>query len=383
VIAEKYARKELLNLPRRIRFDVPRDVINLGVGDPDFNQPKFVAEELAKAVLEGYTHYSFGGDPEFKREIARYYEKFGVKINPESQVILTSGAIGALFRVMAALINPGDQVVIPDPAFTGYISRIVFFGGEVVRAPMRKLMDGSFKPNIESIRRAVTDRTKLIIICNPDNPTGCMYTRSELEELVEIAAEKDALILSDEIYVEFAWKNRHVTLMEIPEARERTIIVMSFSKTFAWTGLRVGFIITSPEIAEIIRRVPIGVSPIPTPIQRAAIAMLRRGWKFVDEMKREYEKRIDFAVKRLNEIPGFKCPRPEATFYLFPDISGTKMSSEEYARKLAKEAKVLVSPGSRYGSMGEGHIRIALVKPINVLEEAINRIEKFNKEILK
>jgi len=381
VSIERFARKELLAIPSRARVPLTSEVINLGAGDPDFNQPKFIADAVAKAILEGYTHYVFGGDPEFKCAIANYYAKYGVEVDPQRQILLTSGASQAIFRVLAAIINPGDQVVLLNPTFMGYLNRVKYFGGEVVRAPMRKTEDGYFRPSIESIEEAITSRTKLLIICNPDNPTGCVYSREELEEIAKLAVEHDLLVMSDEIYTEFIWCDRsHTTIMSIPGMEERSIVVMSFSKMFAWTGLRVGFIISSPELISLIKRVPIGICSIPVPFQRAGIVALKEGWGFVDMMRSEYLKRIDYCVKRLNEMPGAQCVKPEATFYLFPDISATGLSSKEYCEKLLREEKVLVTPGSNYGEMGEGHVRIALVKPMSILEDAMNRIERFTRK---
>jgi aspartate/methionine/tyrosine aminotransferase len=384
----KYAKKELLQLAERpaTRTPIPRtgDIINLGAGDPDFNQPPIIAEWIKEAIEAGATHYEFQGHPEFKRAVAEYYSKYGVKIDPETQVIPTSGGGTALFLTLAATINPGDEVIIPDPAYQGYINPIKYFGGKIVRAKMRKTEDGYFRPDIENIEKAATEKTKLMIICNPDNPTGCIYTMEELKEIARIATEKDFLILSDEIYNEYTWRGKkHTAIATIKEAEERTIIAMSLSKTFAWTGLRVGYIIAPKELAELIWRVPIGISPTPVPLQIAAAKMLREGWSFHKEMRREYEKRIEYSVKRLNEIPNIKCVHPEATFYLFPDITETGMKSTEYTQKLFEEERVRVVAGSTFGEMGEGHIRIALVAPIEKINEAINRIERLHKKLEK
>lgn len=382
VSMKKYARKEILTIHRRFRTPTGRVDISLAAGDPDFNQPRFIADAVAKAILEGYTHYAFNGDPEFKEAIADYYGKYGVRVDPQSQILLTSGASPAIFRVLGAFVNPGDQVVILDPAFQGYINRVSFFGGEVFRAPMMKTEEGYFRPSVEGIRRVITDRTKLIIICNPDNPTGCVYREDELEQIAELAVEHDFLVMSDEIYTEFIWCDRsHVTMMSIPGMERRSIIVMSFSKMFAWTGLRVGFIISSPEIIDLIKRVPVGVCPVPLPIQRAGIVALKEGWGFVDTMRREYLRRIEFCVERLNEIPAINCVKPEGTFYVFPEISETSLRSRDYCERLLEAEGVAVVPGSMYGDVGEGHVRLALVKPLEVLEEALDRMERFTRKI--
>jgi len=383
VSIERFAKKELLSFHRPFRRPSRKPDISLSAGDPDFNQPKFIADAVAKAILDGYTHYVFDGDSEFKEEIAKYYGKYGVKVDSQSQVLLTSGGSPAIFRILGAFVNPGDQVIILDPTFQVYTRCIQYFGGEVVRAPMVKNEDGYFRTSIENIEKAITDRTKMLIICNPDNPTGCVYTEDELKQIAELAIKHDFLVMSDEIYTEFIWcGRRHVTIMSIPGMEERSIVVMSFSKMFAWTGLRVGFIISSPEIISLIKRVPMGVCSIPVPIQRAGIVALREGWDFVEMMRREYLKRVEFCVKRLNEIPAIHCVKPEGTFYVFPDISETNLKSRDYCEKLLEAEGVSVVPGSNYGDMGEGHIRLALVKPLDVLEDALNRIERFTRKII-
>jgi len=367
----------------RTPIPMGKDIINLGAGDPDFNQPKIVSEKIAEAIEKGYTHYMFQGLPEFKEAVAEYYSKYGVKIDPESQVIPTSGGGPAIFHILAALINPGDEVIIFNPTYQGYINPIKYFGGVIVRANMKKNGEGRFRPDIKHLEEIITEKTKLMIICNPDNPTGCVFNQEELNRIAELSIKHDFLILSDEIYNEFIWGDkRHIAIISLKGMMKRTIVAMSFSKTFAWTGLRLGYIITSPELAELISRVPIGINPAPIPIQYAGAYMLREGWEFNKMMRREYEKRIEYCVKRLNEIPGIKCPHPEATFYLFPEISETKLNSNEYARKLMEEVKVRVIAGSTFGSMGEGHIRLALVTSMEKLVEAMDRIEKFHKKIM-
>lgn len=384
----KYARRELLQLGERpaTRAPIPRmeNIINLGAGDPDFNQPRIVMEKVVEAMEKGYTHYMFEGLPEFKRAVAEYYSKYGVKIDPDTQVIPTSGGGPAIFHILAALVNPGDEVIIFDPAYQGYLNPIKYFGGVIVRAKMKKNDKGYFRPDIENLENVITEKTKVLIICNPDNPTGCVFTEEELNKIAELSQKHDFIILSDEIYNEFIWGDRkHIAIMSLKGMMERTIVAMSFSKMFAWTGCRLGYIIASPEMANLISRVPLGISPAPVPFQYAGAYLLREGWEFNKMMRKEYEKRIDYCVKRLNEIPGIKCVYPEATFYLFPEISETKLNSTEYAKKLMAEEGVRVVAGSTFGSMGEGHVRLALVVPMEKLVEAMDRIEKFHKKIIK
>ena len=383
--AERFARKELLNVgsgpaSRRPLPPIP-GLINLGSGDPDFNQPEFIADAVHRAMMEGYSHYVFGGDPEFKRAITDYYTKYGVDVDPGKQVLITSGGSQAIFQAFAAILNPGDELIVHNPAYHGYGQPTAYFGAKMVRADMTKDENGLFRPDLGNIEKAVTDRTKALIFCNPDNPVGCVYTRRELEAIAELAAERDFLILSDEIYTEFIWGGRrHVPVIDMPGMLERTMVLMSFSKTFAWTGCRAGFIIAGPELMGLIRKVPVGVCSVPVAFQRAGIEALERGWDFVEEMRKAFEKRIDYCVKRLKEIPEVRCPHPEGTFYIFPDISELGVPSDRFVEGLFKEEKLRTVKGTQFGPGGEGHIRLALVRPLKDLEEAMNRLERYLKK---
>ncbi|HDO19964.1 MAG TPA: pyridoxal phosphate-dependent aminotransferase [Candidatus Bathyarchaeota archaeon] len=386
--AEKYAKKELLQLkgraPTRVSIGPVEGLINLGAGDPDFNLPKFMADAVAEAIMEGYTHYEFQGDSEFKKAVAEYYSKYGVKLDAESQVLVTSGGSQSIFHILAAFLNPGEEVIIFNPTYHGYVRPIKYFNGIIVRAPMKKDEEGYFRPDIEALEAHISDKTKILILCNPDNPTGCVFKEDELKAIAELAVKHDFLILSDEIYNEFIWGNRrHYPIILVPGMMERTLVAMSFSKMFAWTGCRLGFIISGSEFIEILSRVPMGICSVPVPFRRAGVVALKEGWEFNRMMREKYWERIKYCVERLNEIPGISCVTPEATFYLFPDISGTGMSSEEFSKRLLEEEKVRIVQGTVYGSNGEGHVRLALVKPLETLREAMDRIEKFVRKNIK
>jgi len=382
---ERFARKELLNISgraatRRRLGHIP-GLINLGAGDPDFNQPEFIADAVRRAMMEGYSHYVFGGDPDFKRAIADYYGKYGVGVDP-GQVLITSGGSQAIFQAFAAILNPGDELLVLNPAYQGYNNPTAYFGAKMVRASMTKDENGLFRPDVGNIERAVTDRTKALVICNPDNPTGCVYTESELKAVAELAVERDFVVLSDEIYTEFIWGGRrHRPIINMPGMLDRTMVLMSFSKMFAWTGCRAGCIIAGPELMKLLSKVPVGICSVPVAFQRAGIEALKRGWDFVEKMREAYRERVDYGVKRLNEIPGVRCPRPEGAFYLFPDISELGVPSAKFVEGLLKEEKVRIAPGTQYGSNGEGHVRLALVRPIKDLGEAIDRFERYAKKV--
>ena len=385
---EKFAKKEVLDLLKsagsmtRAAVGQVEGLINLGAGDPDFNQPEFINKAVYEAMKAGHTHYSFTGEPDFKEAIAKYYSKYGVEIDPSTQVLITSGGSQAIFQAFGAILNPGDEIIVLDPAYTGYSSPLAYFGAKMVRAKQLKDREGRFRPDMANIEAAITDHTKAVLFCTPDNPTGTVWTKEELERLAEICVEHDILAISDEIYTEFIWGGRkHETIIDKPGMWDRTMVLMSFSKTFAWTGCRAGYIIAGPELMKLVNAVPVGICSVPVPFQKAAIKALEEGWDFVEEMRKAYQKRIKFMVSRLNEIEGVKCVEPEGAFYLFPDISSLGIPSMKFAMDLFMKEKVRCAPGSAYGEMGEGHIRFAMVRPIEDLEEACNRLERFVKNL--
>ena len=357
-------------------------MINLGAGDPDFNQPELINKAVYEAMKAGETHYSFTGEPDFKAAIAKYYKKYGVEVDPKTQVLITSGGSQAIFQAFAAILDPGDEIVVLDPAYTGYNAPIAYFGAKMVRAKQRKDRKGLFRPDFTNIERAITEKTKGILFCTPDNPTGTVWTKEELKKLANICVKHDIVALSDEIYTEFIWGDKkHETIIDMPGMWDRTMVLMSFSKTFAWTGCRAGYIIAGPELMKLLAAVPVGICSVPVPFQKAAIEALENGWDFVAKMRDAYERRINYMVDRLNEIEGIKCTKPEGAFYLFPDISVFGIPSMKFAMDLFQKEKVRCAPGSAYGEMGEGHVRFALVRPIEDLEEVCDRLERFVKNL--
>jgi aminotransferase len=382
----KFAKKEIVAMQQgmtsRVRVAPTPGMINLGAGDPDFDQPEFINKAVYDAMKAGHTHYAFGGDPGFKAAIAEYYKKYGVTVDPSSQVLLESGGSQAIFRAFAAILDPGDEIVIQDPAYQGYSRPAAYFGASMKIANMTKDGKGIFRPDMDNIRAAISDKTKALIICNPDNPCGAVYTQKELEQIAEIAVEKDIIVIADEIYTEYVWGGRkHLPIINLPDMWERTMVLMSFSKTFAWTGCRAGYIIAGPELMKVINAVPIGICGMPVPFQKAGAAALKEGWDFVAEMRTEFKKRIDYFVPRLNEIEGITCPMPEGAFYTFADISELKCPSMDFAREFFHHENVRCAPGVQYGPNSEGHIRFALVRPVEDLEEVAVRLERFSKDL--
>jgi aspartate/methionine/tyrosine aminotransferase len=383
---DRFVKKELLAMGAgsmtRSMPPMPPDTINLLAGDPDFNQPELINKAVYEAMREGHTHYSFTGEPDFKQAIADYYGKYGVEVDPNTQIQITSGGSQAIFRAFGTILNPGDEILLMDPCYTGYDQPAAYFGGKLKKAAQKKDEKGLYRPDFENVEKAITDNTKAVLFCSPDNPTGAVWTEDEIGMLAEIAVERDLLVLSDEIYTEFIWgESRHVPIIDKPGMLERTMVLMSFSKTFAWTGCRAGYIISGPELMKKVGGVPIGICGVPVPFQKAAVKALEEGWEFVESMRDEYRRRLEYVVPRLDEIDGVSCPMPEGAFYVFPDVSQLNVPTLKFIMDLVQSQRLLVAPGVIYGSKGEGHVRLALIKPMEVLKEACERFERHVKTL--
>jgi len=380
---DKLIKKELLTMrggsATRQMPQLPPNAINLLAGDPDFNQPDLINDAVYNAMKEGKTHYSFTGEPDFKEAVAKYYSKYGVTVDPKTQVKITSGGSQAIFEAFGTILNSGDELIILDPAYSGYSEPAAYFGAKVVRAGQKKV-NGLYRPDLDAIEEAVTEKTKAILYCSPDNPTGTVWTKEETRSLAEIALKHDLIVLSDEIYTEYIWGDKkHETIIDLPDMLNRTLVLMSLSKTFAWTGCRAGYIIGGPDLMNHVMNVPVGVCGVPVPFQKAATVALSDGWDFVKEMRDEYKKRIDYMVPRLNEIEGIDCSYPEGAFYLFPEVEGLTKQGLPLIMDMMIKQQLLLAPGGLYGANGAGHIRFSLVKPVDVLAEAADRFENYLK----
>jgi aspartate/methionine/tyrosine aminotransferase len=396
---ERLVRKEIRGPWRvratRLRFEAPADMISLAAGDPPFLLPKYVADAVNDAILKGYTHYCFGGDRELKLAISKYYSKYGYDADPNKQVLLTNGGSGSLYKAYGSILNPGDEVIALDPAFGGGSRPPSYFGAKTVFAPMKKLAEGRFRFDEEALKDAITEKTKAMYFENPGNPSGIVYKKGELKAIADLAKDHDFVVVADEIYTEFIWGGReHFPIITLPGMEDRTIVVMALTKMFAWAGMRTGWLISGPDLAQYVSRSP--DSSVSWPIQKGAIAALTGSWDYVEGMAKEYEERIDYCVERLNEMPGVSCVKPEGAFYLFPDISGTGLSSDDFAKRFMEEERVRIVSGSGYGpSMGKGHVRMSMVTPLSTqkmpswlkvepntsLEAAMDRLESFTKRL--
>lgn len=359
-----------------------RDVINLGIGDPDFDTDRTIVDGAFNLVKEKKsTHYTpVPGYRELREAIAnKYREENKFEVNYE-EVIVTHGAQLALVMAMFTLLNPGDEVLIPDPYYPSYPSQIFLTGATPVFIPTFE-KDG-FKIKSENIKEKISKKTKLLIINSPNNPTGAVLGEEDLEEISKIAIENDLIVISDEAYETIIYDDKkHFCIANFPGMRERTVTINSFSKRYAMTGWRVGYAVAAKEIITNMMKIsgynlscPCSVS------QQAAIVALDSSPGIIEKMKFEYKIRRNFIVTELNKIKRISCIKPEGTFYVFANIKRTGKSSEEIYDELLTKGKVVVIPGSAFGKQGEGYIRIAYTLPIDRLREAVKRIRKVIKK---
>lgn len=359
------------------------DVISLSIGEPDFTPPKHALKAAEQAAKEGKTHYTpTNGIPELREALAqKANHDYGLSYDPESEILITVGGTEAIFLALIGLINPGDEVLIPNPGFVCYKPSVLLAGGVPVYLPL--LEENEFKPSADDVTSLITDKSRVIILNYPNNPTGTVLSYHEVAALADAAVERDLIVISDEVYEKIIYDDaKHYCLATFPGMRERTLVVNSFSKTYAMTGLRVGYVYGSKELLSPLWLAhQFVVACVNGPAQYTALAALKGPQDFVKEVVREFDMRRHLVYKRVNEIEGFSCMLPKGAFYVFPNIKAFGMSSKEFAEFLLKEARVSVAPGSSFGSYGEGYIRISYATSYEKLEEALDRIEKTVKKI--
>ncbi|WP_053360424.1 aminotransferase [Bacillus sp. FJAT-27251] len=352
-------------------------VISLGVGEPDFVTPWSVREAAILSLEQGYTSYTANaGLLELRQEIASYLlNSFQAAYKPESEIIVTVGASQAIDIALRSILDPGDEVIIVEPCFVSYSPLVVLAGGKPVHVQAAK--DNGFKIAGDTLKAAITDKTKAIMICSPNNPTGTLLEEDDLREIAAIAKEHDLLVLSDEIYAELAYDGAYTSMAAIEGMRERTILVSGFSKGFAMTGWRLGFVCAPQYIAEAMLKVhQYGMMCAPTMAQYAGLEALRSGSSDVEEMRKSYRRRRNYMVSSFNEM-GLDCHLPGGAFYVFPSIQATGLTSEQFAEQLLMEEKVAVVPGNVFGESGEGYIRCSYATSMEQLQEAVRRIRSF------
>lgn len=358
-------------------LDEMKDVVSLTVGQPDFVTPWHIRDAGIRSLEEGLTYYtSNNGMLEFRREISEYQNRrFGLQYDPETEIIVTVGGSEAIDLAMRALVAPGDEVIIPEPCFVCYEPLARLAGGTPVT--VRLLPENGFKLTASQLRTAITERTKLLVLPFPNNPTGACLRESELRELASVLAETNICVLSDEIYAELTYGSRHVSIAAIEGMRERTVVVNGFSKAYAMTGWRLGYTLAPEWITKQMAKVhQFGIMCAPTTSQYAAIEALKNGDGDIEYMKGEYEGRRRLIVTELERI-GIDTFMPEGAFYVFADIRKFGMTDEEFCEKLLYEKHCAIVPGSAFGESGKGFARLSYAYSPMHIRKAVLRIEEF------
>ena len=358
------------------------NVISLSIGEPDFKTPWHIREAGITSLEQGKTWYTPNrGFIELRREISNYYSRrFNISYEPETQVLVTVGGSEGIDLCFRTLLNYGDEVLIPEPSFVCYNPLTVMSGG--VPKTIKTVAENNFRLTADELENAITDKTKMVVLPYPNNPTGAIMERNDLEEIAEVIKKHDIFVLSDEIYGELTYGDRkHVSIAEIDGMKDRTLIVSGFSKAYAMTGWRLGYILGPSEILSYITKLhQYGIMSSPTTAQYAAIEALRNGDNDVMAMRSDYDIRRRLIVGKLNEI-GLTCFEPLGAFYTFPCIKSTGLSSDEFATRLVKEKRVAVVPGTAFGDCGEGYVRISYAQSLKNIKIALKRIEEFVKEL--
>jgi aminotransferase len=358
------------------------DVISLGVGEPDFTTPPQIIEAGVRSLRAGRTHYTSNyGTLELRRALATHLERrYGRTYDPASEIVVTVGASEALAATMAAVVDPGDEVILHEPSYVAYLPAIVFNGGVPIHIPTRP--EDGWQLHPESVEAAITPRTKLLFMGYPCNPTGAVLSPETLRALADIARRHDLLVVSDEIYDRLVYGgHRHEPIAGLPGMRDRTILLGGFSKAYAMTGWRVGYACAPRDLLEGIVKVhQYEIMSAPTTAQDAALVALTEAEDDVQRMVGEYDRRRRMFVDGLNRI-GLPTVEPKGAFYAFPSIAGTGLTSEQFSERLLFEQKVAAIPGSAFGPSGEGHVRATLATSYEDLEEALVRIERFLRSV--
>lgn len=364
-------------------FDIAaemEDAISLGVGEPDFVTPWHIRDEGIYSLEKGMTYYtSNSGLKELRFEICNYLKRrFSLAYDAMSQVVVTVGGSEAIDLCIRSVVKPGDEVIIPEPCFVCYKPITKLAGGVPVTIETKAKND--FRLTVDELRAAITPKTKLLILPFPNNPTGGVMSRKDLEEIAEVLRGTDIIVLSDEIYAELTYgDDRHCSIANIPEMLERTVLVSGFSKAYAMTGWRLGYACGHPDLIKAMTKVhQFGIMSAPTTAQYAAIEALKNGDDDIEMMREEYDMRRRVIVKGFNDM-GLECFEPKGAFYAFPSIQSTGLTSDEFCENCLREKKVAVIPGNAFGNSGEGFIRCSYAYSIENINEALNRIEAFVK----
>lgn len=362
-------------------LETHKNAISLTIGEPDFTTPWHIREAGIHSLEKGRTYYtSNSGTLELREAISEYLSrKFNLSYCPKSEIVVTVGGSEAIDAAMRAVVAPGDEVIIPQPSFVCYGPLCTLCGGVPVYINTKE--ENKFKLTADELRSAITPRTKLLVLPYPNNPTGAVMTRAELEQLAEVLRETNIMVLSDEIYGELTYGMRHTSIAELDGMRERTILASGFSKAYAMTGWRLGYLCAAHELAvQMLKIHQYAIMCAPTTSQFAAIEAMRNGDSDIDMMREEYNRRRRFLVSGLRKI-GISCFEPEGAFYAYPNISSFGMTSEEFCKRLLDEYNVAIVPGTAFGECGEGFARISYAYSVDHIAKALDRIEAFKKSI--
>ena len=354
-----------------------KDAISLGIGEPDFVTPWHIRDAGIYSLERGYTKYtSNAGMMELRREISNYLNRrFDLRYDYNGQILVTVGGSEAIDLALRVLVNPGDEVIVPVPSFVCYGPLAEMAGGTPVYIELKA--EDQFRLTPEQLRAAITPRTKVLVLPFPSNPTGGIMERRDLEAIAEVLRGTDIMVISDEIYAELTYGQRHVSMANLTDMYERTIVVNGFSKSHAMTGWRMGYVCApKPIIAAMTKLHQFGIMSAPTTSQYAAIEALRNGDRDIEHMREEYDHRRRYLVENLNRI-GLSCFEPKGAFYVFPDIRSTGLSSDEFCERFLREQRVAVIPGSAFGAGGEGFVRACYAASMKDIAEAVRRMEIF------
>ena len=361
-------------------FDIAaqmEDVISLGVGEPDFITPWSIRESCVYGLERGYTSYTANrGMPELRKEIAKHYKRlYNLEYNSDTDVLVTVGVSEALDIALRAIIEPGDEVLIPEPCYVSYQACTVLAGGVPVSVPAK--LENEFRITPEELEPHLTPKTKALLIGYPNNPTGAIMTRRDLQRIAEFAEKHDLIVISDEIYGDLTYSGLHECFAAMPNMRDRTILLNGFSKAYAMTGWRIGYALGNEDfIAAMTKIHQYTMLCAPVTAQVAAIEALKHGEKYMKKMVAEYDRRRNLIYDGLNKL-GLKCFEPKGAFYIFPDITSTGMTAEDFAEKLIRQERVALVPGTAFGKSGTGHVRCSYATSIEKISAALKRIEKF------
>ena len=355
------------------------DAISLGVGEPDFVTPWHIRDAGVYSLEKGQTYYtSNSGLIELREEICSYVKKFDLSYTPD-EVLVTVGGSEAIDLAMRTILSPGDEVIIPEPSFVCYKPCTALAGG--VPVTIQTKAENAFKLTAEEVLEKITDRTKLLVLSYPNNPTGAIMEKEDLQKIAEVVKEKNIMVLSDEIYAELTYKGKHCSIASLPDMKERTIVVNGFSKAFAMTGWRLGFVMAPAVLTKQLTKVhQYAIMSSPTTSQYAAIEALKNGEEAVKSMVCEYDDRRKIITDAFNQM-GYTCFSPLGAFYIFPCIKSSGLTSEEFCERLLREQKVALVPGTAFGESGEGFVRVSYAYSVKQITEATERIAKFAKSL--